>query len=108
MRRRRYEEIDRHIGEQVRLLAWQRKIPVTVLAKRAGVGYTTLTRKMHGGTTWAAGELVSVAAALGVSPTDLLPPAREEGEVLYLDGKAIYEALGRYNARPTTDGGDAR
>jgi hypothetical protein len=44
------------------------------LSEKTGIPYSTLGRKLQGHTAFDLGELYMIGVALGVSPSDLLPP----------------------------------
>ena len=42
-------------------------------AEKAGMAYSTFTRKLNGGPEFTLGELARIAKVLGISPASLLP-----------------------------------
>ncbi len=65
--------IDAEVGKNLHLMMWQRGITQERLARRLGVTQATVSRKIKGRTPWTLTEVYEAAAALGVTPEELLP-----------------------------------
>lgn len=75
-------DVNRAIGERVRLVMWRKKVTQTALAAQLGMSQPGLGKKIHGERAWSVEDLLQVAEALGVQVGDLLPegpPPSPEG-----------------------------
>jgi len=66
---------DERLGKEIHTQLWDRKIKQTEFAVRyLGISQSALSLKLRGERPFFAGELSVIAAALGVSVADLMPP----------------------------------
>ena len=63
--------ITKRVNEEISSL----RIPHTALAERAGIAYSTLTRRLKGRGDWTATEIAGVAHALRISPGAIITEA---------------------------------
>lgn len=59
-------------------MAARHRLSQSVLAARANMSPSTLSRRLTGDSDFTVGELYRIAAVFGVSPTQLMPPQRSE------------------------------
>lgn len=69
--------IDETIGAQVHAAMWRARVSQVQLAGALGLDQAAVSRRLRGRTPWKASEVLSAAALLGVSITDLYPSAPE-------------------------------
>jgi transcriptional regulator with XRE-family HTH domain len=58
---------DAEIGERIHQLIWRERISQSAFAARLGISQSTMSKKLRGERPWFTGELVTAAAALGVT-----------------------------------------
>lgn len=64
------QRIEAALESEERALSW--------VADKSGMAYSTMRRKMHGGTDFTVSEVLRIAHALKVEPKSLLPSGFEE------------------------------
>lgn len=64
---------DAEIGSRITNALDRRNIKVLALSDQTGISYPTLRRSLSGGRSLTIRELGSIAAALSIRPSDLLP-----------------------------------
>lgn len=65
------------IAQQVREAIAERDLTKSSVAETAGIPWATFSRKINGHSEFTVSELLRIAAAIGVRPGALLPPAFE-------------------------------
>lgn len=74
----RYTDLDQAVASEVRAEMARQKITATDLASKIGMVRATLSDRINGHIAFSAGELVSVAGALGITASDLTGEAERQ------------------------------
>lgn len=63
------------VAAEVRAMIGRLRLSQALVAERADIRRSTLSRKLQGGSAFTVDELYRLAAVFGISATDLMPPA---------------------------------
>ena len=77
--------VDEQVGERVHQAMWRQRLQQSEVAPALGITQSTLSRKIRGQRTWSVEDLLRVAGALNVDPSDLLPDVPGAPAVTSLD-----------------------